>query len=126
MDHTVSSKTYLSKETTRALKKLLYKTKTVPEIQVKGKIYMERKDYKRLQNSSDVATIYGLGQVQPVYGVVQLLNLFEEKTERVRITSKSNSTISDLRAQLQRNVPVITDMIIANRNVIEIVPKAIC
>ena len=87
---------------------------------------MERKDYKRLQNSSDVATIYGLGQVQPVYGVVQLLNLFEEKTERVRITSKSNSTISDLRAQLQRNVPVITDMIIANRNVIEIVPKGVC
>ena len=126
MDYSVSYKKYLSKETTRALKNLLNKTKMVPEIQVKGKVYMERKDYRRLQSSGDAATVYGLEQVLTVYGVVQLLNLFEEKTERVRISSKSNSTVSDLRTQLQNNAPVIPDMIIAYKNAIEIIPKAGC
>ena len=126
MDYTVSYNKYLSKETTQALKKLLYKTKTIPEIQVKGKIYMERKDYRRLQSSGEAATVYELEQVLPVYGVVQLLNLFEEKTERVRISSKSNSTVSGLRAQLQNNASAIPDMIILYRNAIEIVPKARC
>ena len=126
MDYTVSYNKYLSKETTQALKKLLYKTKTIPEIQVKGKIYMERKDYRRLQSSGEAATVYELEQVLPVYGVVQLLNLFEEKTERVRISSKSNSTVSGLRAQLQNNASAIPDMIILYRNAIEIVPKAGC
>ena len=118
MEYTVSYNRYLSKETTRALKKLLYKTKTVPEIQINGKTYMERKDYRQLQN--DCA---GFEQIMPVYGVVQLLNLFEERTERVRITSKSNSMVSDLHLQLKKIVPVIPDIIVANRNEIEIIPQ---
>ena len=118
MDYTVSYNRYLSKETTQALKKLLHKTKTVPEIQVNGKTYMERKDYRQLQ--SDRA---GFEQIMPVYGVVQLLNLFEERTERVRITSKSNSMVSDLHVQLKKIAPVIPDIIVANRNEIEIIPQ---
>lgn len=118
MDYTVSYNRYLSKETTQALKKLLHKTKTVPEIQVNGKTYMERKDYRQLQNDG-----VGFEKIMPVYGVVQLLNLFEERTERVRITSKSNSMVSDLHVQLKKIVPVIPDIIVANRNEIEIIPQ---
>ena len=118
MDYTVSYNRYLSKQTTQALKKLLHKTKTVPEIQVNGKTYMERKDYRQLQNDGA-----GFEQIMPVYGVVQLLNLFEERTERVRITSKSNSMVSDLHVQLKKIVPVIPDIIVANRNEIEIIPQ---
>ena len=118
MDYTVSYNRYLSKQTTQALKKLLHKTKTVPEIQVNGKTYMERKDYRQLQ-----ADRAGFEQIMPVYGVVQLLNLFEERTERVRITSKSNSMVSDLHLQLKKIVPVIPDIIVANRNEIEIIPQ---
>ena len=118
MDYTVSYNRYLSKETTQALKKLLHKTKTVPEIQVNGKTYMERKDYRQLQNDG-----VGFEKIMPVYGVVQLLNLFEERTERVRITSKSNSMVSDLHVQLKKLVPVIPDIIVANRNEIEIIPQ---
>ena len=123
MDYTVSYNKYLSKATTQALKSLLYKTKTVPEIQVNGKVYMERKDYRRLQGNNTDTNNCGLEQVMPVYGVVQLLNLFEERTERVRITSKSNSMVSDLYVQLKNIVPVIPDMIVAGRNEIEIVPE---
>ena len=118
MDYTVSYNRYLSKETTQALKKLLHNTKTVPEIQVNGKTYMERKDYRRLQGNRA-----GFEKIMPVYGVVQLLNLFEERTERVRITSKSNSMVSDLHVQLKKLVPVIPDIIVANRNEIEIIPQ---
>ena len=118
MDYTVSYNRYLSKETTRALKKLLHNTKTVPEIQVNGKTYMERKDYRKLQGNRA-----GFEKIMPVYGVVQLLNLFEERTERVRITSKSNSMVSDLHVQLKKLVLVIPDIIVANRNEIEIIPQ---
>lgn len=123
MDYSVSYKKYLSKETTQALKKLLYKTKMVPTIQVNGKVYMERKDYRRLQDSETAITVQGFEQVMPVYGVVQLLNLFEEKTERVSITSKSNRMVSELQLQLKKSVPVISDMIVVNSNELEIVPK---
>lgn len=123
MDYSVSNKKYLSKETTRALKNLLNKTKTIPVIQVNGKVYMERKDYRRLQNSEKAITVQGFEQVMPVYGVVQLLNLFEEKTERVSITSKSNRMVSELQLQLKKSVPMISDMIIVNSNELEIVPK---
>ena len=123
MDYSVSYKKYLSKETTQALKKLLYKTKMFPVIQVNGKVYMERKDYRRLQDSETAITVQGFEQVMPVYGVVQLLNLFEEKTERVSITSKSNRMVSELQLQLKKSVPVISDMIVVNSNELEIVPK---
>ena len=123
MENQVSYRKYLSKETTQALKQLLYKTKTVPEIQVNGKVYMERRDYRRLQGNDTGITGYDFEHVLPVYGVVQLLNLFGETTERVRITSRSNGMVSDLYAQLKHIVPVIPDRIIANKSEIEIFPE---
>jgi len=113
---------YLSSKTTCALKHLLYKTKTVPEIQVNGKIYMERKDYRRLQSRS-IKSESGSRQIHPVYGAVQLLQLFEGKIERVRITSESNSSISDLHSQLKKALSFNEDKLVCHRNEMEIIPS---
>ena len=123
MQYSIPYGSYLSKETTQVLKKLLCKTKAVPEIQVKGKVYMERKDYRQIQQNEPAAITGGFGQINPVYGVVQLLNLFDEKTERVRITSKSKSIVSDLYTQLTEIIPDVPDTIVAKRNEIEILPS---
>lgn len=125
MEYTVSYRTYLSKETTQGLKKLLDKTKTITEIQVNGKVYMERKDYRTLQNIDEIANDHNFRQIKPVYGAAQLLNLFEEKTERVRISSKSSGAVSDFYAQMKKTMPAVPDMIIANKNEIEILPNGI-
>ena len=82
MEYTVSYRTYLSKETTQSLKRLLDKTKAISEIQVNGTVYMERKDYRMLQNIDEIANDNNFRQIKPVYGAVQLLNLFVSSLQR--------------------------------------------
>ncbi len=123
MEYTVSHRTYLSKETTQGLKSLLNKTKTITEIQVNGKVYMERKDYRKLQKIEEIANDKNFRRIKPVYGAIQLLNLFEEKTERVRISSKSSGKVSDFYEQMTKTMPAIPDLIVANGNEIVIIPQ---
>lgn len=123
MECTVSNRTYLSKETTRSLKSLLNKTETITEIQVKGKVYMELKDYRKLQKIDEIANDSSFRQIKPVYGAIQLLNLFEEQTERIRISAKSNGMVSDFYEKMTQSMPAVPDQIVANGNEIVIIPQ---
>ncbi len=123
MECTVSNRTYLSKETTRSLKSLLNKTETITEIQVKGQVYMERKDYRKLQKIDEIANDSNFRQIKPVYGAIQLLNLFEEQTERIRISAKSSGMVSDFYEKMTETMPAVPDQIVANGNEIVIIPQ---
>lgn len=123
MEYTVSHRTYLSKETTQSLKSLLNKTETVTEIQVNGQVYMERKDYRKLQKIDEIANDSNFRQIKPVYGAIQLLNLFEEQTERIRISAKSSGMVSDFYEKMTETMPAVPDQIVANGNEIVIIPQ---
>ena len=113
---------YLSEDIAHVLREILHKSKTKPEVQVNGKIYVERKDYHPLKKSAAAKYRQDTG-IEPVYGVLQLLQLFEDRIEKVKAFSQSESQLMELGRLLEKSLPEDKGQIIRGKNYIEIRPE---
>ena len=113
---------YLSADTTQILRRVLNKTKVVLEVQVNGRIYVERKSYRKINNKQMTRGRSWKG-VEPVYGVIHLLELFSDRIEMVKITSQSESRLMELGLLLEDSLSDDQGDIIRGRNHIEIRPE---
>ena len=113
---------YLSADMIHDLKKCLFKTKMAVEVQVHGKRYMERKGYRSLKSGK-----YRPGRlsadIKPVYGVIQLMSLFADRIERVRIMSASQSELKELSDALVGCSQNSLDCVIKGSYYVEVSPK---
>ena len=112
---------FFNKDTINKIKLVLNNRRIIVEIYVNGKAYIERRDYKKIEEGKMrfVEAEEILRLATPVYGALQLLDLFNERIEKIRIFSTSYMTMNGVERDMKTIVGVNANR---NFNVLEIYP----
>lgn len=112
---------FFNNETISKIKSVLNNRRIIFEIYVNGKAYIDRRDYKKIQegkmklvNSDEILRL-----TTPVYGALQLLDLFNERIEKIRIFSTTYMTMDGVERDMKELTGVNTNR---KFNVLEIYP----
>lgn len=112
---------FFNSKTIHDIKIVLNNRKIAFEIYVNGKAYIERRDYKKIEqgkmnlvNADDI-----LNLATPVYGALQLLDLFNERIEKIRIFSSTYVTMDSVERDVKKLTNINTNRSV---NVLEIYP----
>lgn len=112
---------FFNNETINKIKLVLNNRRIIVEIYVNGKSYIERRDYKKIEEGKMrlVEADEILRVATPVYGALQLLDLFNERIEKIRIFSTTYMTMDSVERDMKMIIGVNANR---NFNVLEIYP----
>jgi len=94
---------YIESNATHMIKQIIKKYDAVFQVFVNGKIYIERKHYNAVKKKSlsYLDHDYILRYTTPVYGVIQILDVFERRIEKVRVDSWRKTDLVKMQKELQ-------------------------